>query len=138
MCLSKPLHLFTCTTIYYTLKCILSYFDYECSVYLHSLNKVKLLYFVCLSEFILPRLLHIYVLPHRLKSMQERMATVLGVHAYHSYSYYECWHDCQPVSVCPKILANIIPSNQVIPEQHTAYHTLTISHTLCSTGTWIM
>merc|ERR1711888_91653 len=35
----------------------------------------------------------------------------------------------QFVSVCPKILANIIPSIQVIPEQHTAYHTLTISHT---------
>merc|ERR1711888_277625 len=35
----------------------------------------------------------------------------------------------QFVSVCPKILANIIPYNQVIPEQHTAYHTLTISHT---------
>ena len=57
------------------------------------------------------------------------MASVLGVHAYHSYSYYECWHDSQPVSVCPKFLANLIPSIQVIPEQHTAYHTLTIFHT---------
>ena len=36
---------------------------------------------------------------------------------------------CQPVSVCPENLANQIPSNQVIPEQHTAYHHLTISHT---------
>ena len=48
-----------CTTIYNTLKCILSYFDYECSVYLHSLNKVKSLYLVCLSEFILPRLTYL-------------------------------------------------------------------------------
>ena len=36
---------------------------------------------------------------------------------------------CQPVSVCPGSLANQIPSIQVIPEQHTAYHTLTIFHT---------
>ena len=127
MCLSYCIAVNMYNHLYYIEK-YPKLFWYEYFVYLHLLNKVKSLYRVSFSEFILPRY-HIYVLPYCLKTIQERMASVLGVQAYHSHSYYECWHDSQPVSVCPKFLANLIPSIQVIPEQHTAYHTLTIFHT---------
>ena len=73
---------------------------------------------MCLSEFFLPRLLHYYyVLPHSLKSMQERMATVLGVQAYTVTVTTSVDLRVNQSQFAPGFWQiNWIPSNQVIPQ----------------------